>query len=399
MKLEQDRLVPYFQPIIAADTRKIYSYEALGRYIDDDGNVKSLGPFFNDDNIPNEKILEIDHIIRKKALKHFAENAFEELLFVNLKLAWMVRFSGQPEKSPLMNWVKEFGIDPNKIVIEITEEELQADPLISTTAIDHYKNFGFKIAIDDYGNRASDLDRLAMVSPDMIKLDMHYIHQSEKSNYYKEYLHSLTSFAQCVGIEVLYEGVENNNQFDICIEARGRFFQGFHIGVPQKSIFEMQINNKVIKSAFQRPIIILQNNAKRLSLLQSNLDENVNKFLDRRKDFSNIEINSFVTGLCMHLPDYVVRACICNKYGRQISCNFEKHAKGSNMLDYRDKNWIWSRYFQEAANAFAAGRKSYISDVYRDVTSKKELHTYVFFLNEKNFIFLDFDPQRVPFAT
>lgn len=389
MIINPEKIIPYYQPIIAADTRKIFSYEVLGRYIDDEGNVKSLGPIFADNLISDEKLIDIDHVVRRKAMEDFANNLSNELLFINLRLDWLVRYHKNPELAPTIVWAKELGIDFSRIVIEITEEEFNSDQHIFTAIIDYYKKLGCKIAIDDYGNRASDIDRLALVGPDIIKFDMLYVHKSEESGYYQEYLRALTSFAERVGIEVLYEGIENSNQLDICIGSKGRFFQGFYLGKPQPAIKNMQINEKGIVKAFDSPIARLRGKSQHMHNVQNTLDEKIKAFFDNKKQLLIADANHFVSALYAHLPNFVERIYICNELGKQVSCNFEKVSGRVYVVDYRNKNWLWRRYFQDAVKAFIAGRKSYVSGGYRDVTTKKKLYTYVFFANYRTFIFLD----------
>jgi len=69
MNFTPEKITPYFQPILSADSKSVYSYEILGRYIDDNGAVQSLGNFFNDDNTTNEDALRIDRHIRSSQRK------------------------------------------------------------------------------------------------------------------------------------------------------------------------------------------------------------------------------------------------------------------------------------------------------------------------------------------
>ena len=55
-----ERIFPYFQPILSADTGKIYAYEVLGRYSSVDGQVRSLGGFFNDKATTDDEALKAD---------------------------------------------------------------------------------------------------------------------------------------------------------------------------------------------------------------------------------------------------------------------------------------------------------------------------------------------------
>jgi len=242
MKLSSDNIIAYFQPILSAETNSIYSYEVLGRYIDDDKTVKSLGPFFSDRNTSHEEALRVDRIVRRYAMKKYAEEKRNEYLFVNIRLAWLHNFINKPEELPTLQYAQEFGIDPSRIVIEITEEEFNIDDA-HVYVSSYYKKAGCRIALDDYGKNASNIDRLALLQPDIIKINIDYIHKSVESHIYREYLKFLSEFAKSVNIEVLYEGIEDKRQLDICMSSCGKLFQGFFIASPQAVMNNAIINH------------------------------------------------------------------------------------------------------------------------------------------------------------
>ena len=206
MNFSQDNVIAHFQPILSADTKEVYAYEVLGRYVDDDGTVKSLGAFFSDPDTSHEKALEVDRIVRRYAMKKYAEEKRSEYLFINIRLAWLLPYAENPDEMLTLQLAREFGITPEKLVIEITEEEFYASEEYIRSII-HYKKIGCRVALDDYGTRASNIDRLAKIQPDIIKINIDYIHNSEQSYHYREYLRSLAAFADSVGIEVLYEEI------------------------------------------------------------------------------------------------------------------------------------------------------------------------------------------------
>ena len=138
MQISQQNLLPYFQPIISADTNSIYGYEVLGRYIDDDGTVKSLGGFFTDTTKTNDEVLEVDRIIRKKALEAFSLYDENNYIFINMRLAWLCSFGSNPENMPTLVWAREYGIDYSRIVIEITEDEIDQNCDRYIAALSYY---------------------------------------------------------------------------------------------------------------------------------------------------------------------------------------------------------------------------------------------------------------------
>jgi EAL domain-containing protein (putative c-di-GMP-specific phosphodiesterase class I) len=377
----------YFQPIIAADTNKIYSYEVLGRYKDGD-TATSLGDFFS--SAPDEEALKIDRIVRERALRQFAKEGTGEYLFINLRLSWLVQYADRPQELPTIMWAKEFGIDPHKLVIEITEEEFYEDNDDYIKVIAHYKNAGCRIAIDDYGRNASHIDRLASLLPDILKIDMSYIHRSEDSYHYREYLKALTSFAEQVGIEVLYEGIETEKQLDICIASGGRFYQGFLLAEPQPSIRNAIVNNDVFLISTDRFTKSQQNSYSSAINQYEFWDALVESFL--RKNGSELlleDCDSYLYRFCHWLPLHIKRIYVCNRNGNQLSHNLEMDSDNIVWLDYRNKNWAWRVFFREAMAAIDGGRKSYLTNMYRDVSTKEKIHTYVYHIRSDMYLFLD----------
>ena len=395
MEYTTENVIANFQPILCAATNQIYSYEILGRFIDKDGTVKSLGAFFSDANTTDEEALRVDRIVRRKAMEKYVQEKRTEYIFLNIRLAWLENFIDKPEELPTIRWAKELGIDPGKIVIEITEEEFnESDAHINI--LSYYKNEGCRIALDDYGKSASNIERLAFLQPDIIKINIDYIHKSEESYHYREYLKSLAAFAEAVGIEVLYEGIETQRQLEICMSSRGRLYQGFIIARPQASMNNAVINHNVFSTATDGAYNKQYKKFMHTDLLKSYLDSKVNVFLLENPTFysNSEELDRYLSELCNELPE-LIRIYLCNKQGGQITCNYEWNSGEIKRRDYLGNNWAWRGFFHEAMEIFISGGKSGLSSAYRDFTSKKRIFTYFYALTDDIYLFADIN--RMPF--
>jgi EAL domain-containing protein (putative c-di-GMP-specific phosphodiesterase class I) len=383
-----DRIIAYFQPIFSADSNEVYAYEVLGRYMDDDGKIKSLGPFFTDPDVLPEEALGVDRIVRRYAIKKYAEEKRSEYLFINIKLSWLLPFVNKPEEMITLQLAKEFGIAPEKLVIEITEEEFNTDKEYIRSII-HYKKMGCRIALDDYGKDASNIDRLAKLQPDLIKINIDYIHNSEHSYHYREYLRSLSAYADSVGIEVLYEGVETQAQLDICVSSKGRFYQGFLLAVPQASMCNAVVNQSVLSKSIEKAYKAIQQKTIDTDSLKNSVDSRVERFLlENPFDQEKINSNAYLEKLFAELPE-VQRIYLCSRHGVQLSNNVERDFENVVCCDYKNKNWAWRGYFHEIIKAFARGRKSCLSNPYRDFTTKEQMCTYCYAINDNVFLFAD----------
>jgi len=386
MNIPHEKVVAYFQPILSADSKTVYSYEILGRYIDDDGAVHSLGPFFNDPNTTNEEALQLDRLVRRSALKKYAEEKRSEYLFINIRLAWLMQFTDRPDLMLTLKWAEEFGIALEKLVIEITEEEFNASDAY-IRAILHYKGVGCRIALDDYGKSASDIERLAEIKPDIIKINMEYIHSSEKSYHFREYLRSVANFAESVGIEVLYEGIETQEQLDICLALKGRFYQGFLIARPQPSMSDAVINNAVFSESIENLYTVLQDKITKTEAMRKSLDYRVEHFLAENPfDSVKKDYDIYLAKLCEELSN-VRLVYLCDSHGNQLTSNIILHSK--NLATYKNKNWVWRGYFYEALKSVASGEKSCLSDAYHDFSTKDKVRTYSYAVSDDIFLFVD----------
>jgi len=383
MNVSPDKIIAYFQPILSADSKTVYSYEALGRFIDDKGDVQSLGTFFNDPNTSNEEALLVDRVVRRYAMKKYAEEKRDEYLFINLRLAWLAQYTDKPELMLTLKLAEEFGIALKKLVIEITEEEFNAgDAYIQ--AIIHYKSVGCRIALDDYGKSASDIERLAMLKPDIIKINMDYIHRSEKSYHYREYLRSVADFAESVGIEVLYEGIETQEQLNICLSLKGRFYQGFLIARPQSSMRDAIINAAVFSESSENIYIFLQDKITKAEAMRKSLDAQVEHFFAENPfDCEKKDYDMYLAKLYSKLSN-VRLVYLCDSHGNQLSSSEQ-------LAIHKNKNWIWRGYFYEALKSVVTGHKSCISSTYHDFSTKDEVRTYSYAITEDIFLFVDIE--------
>jgi len=388
MNFSQDNVIAYFQPILSADTNGIYAFEVLGRYIDEDGTVKSLGPFFNNPNVSHEEALRVDRIVRRYAIKKYAEEKRTEYLFINIRLAWLMSFAENPEDMLTLKLAKEFGIPNDRLVIEITEEDFNASEEY-LRAIVHYKRAGCRIALDDYGKEASNIDRLAKLQPDIIKINIDYIHNCENSYHYREYLRSLAVFADNVGIEVLHEGVETERQLDICISSKGRFYQGFLLARPQASMINPNTNTFVFSALIATAYNAIQTTVFDMEVLKKSLDIKVEIFLEKNP-FDNEKINDdeYLVKYFNELPE-VIRVYFCNSKGVQLSNNIERQSGDIVCRDYKNKNWAWRGFFHETIKAFIRGRRSCLSNPYRDFSTKDKICTYCYAITDDIFLFAD----------
>ncbi|MCB1321356.1 MAG: EAL domain-containing protein, partial [Leptospiraceae bacterium] len=244
--LELSDVHPFFQPIIDLSDMEIRGYGVLGRRRDKETDRHfSLGPVFHalDPTAPAdmEFIFKLDHHIQAEAFERLRSGDSNTRLFLNIMPAILNHFYPDPRKIAtqfhLREMIDRLGIDPARIVLEITEEEFPGDYETFIQIVQALKHQGFKIAVDDLGAGTNDLSRLAFLMPDIIKIDLNLLHVSRHHASHRQLLMALSFIAHRLGAELLFEGIEEEEELMIALKMGGRFVQGFYFS-PAEADFQ-----------------------------------------------------------------------------------------------------------------------------------------------------------------
>ncbi|MDD3660746.1 MAG: EAL domain-containing protein [Lachnospiraceae bacterium] len=228
--LEKHELFLHFQPQIAAEDRKINGFEALIRW-----NHPTMGLISPGEFIP---IAEQTGLIKPIGLWVFRQ-ACEECMQCDSEEKEQIRIAINLSMEQLreVNIVKQFhkiikeiGIEANKIEIEITESIAFNKEFDVLHVLNELKRVGFLIAIDDFGKEYSSLNRIRSFPVDRLKIDMDFVHGISSGNHKdRAVVKTIIQLAKNLGVKVLAEGVETQEQYQFlkehgCDEMQGFFF-------------------------------------------------------------------------------------------------------------------------------------------------------------------------------
>ncbi len=229
--LEQDRIIPYFQPMRNNTTGKIEKYECLMRMEDEEGLImphRFLEAARQTGYFSHLTIRMIDRCFDyfKDKDARFAVNFSSEDLaqdaFMNL----------------MENKLKSTGIDPARVTFEILEDVSDESESGLFEFTRKLREMGFKIAVDDFGKEFSNFARVMEMKPDFIKIDGSFIRRLDvDSNSYK-IARAIADFAHSMHARVVAEFVHSAAIQDIVQHLRIEFSQGFYIGEPAESILD-----------------------------------------------------------------------------------------------------------------------------------------------------------------
>ena len=120
-------------------------------------------------------------------------------------------------------------VPTNRVVIQIEEGLVEQDKQLAE-AIENYRERGYLIAIDNFGNKKSHIDRLWQFSPNFVKLDPTIIKKAEENDQLKNILPGLIKMIRDIGGEAIVTGIEKQKQLEIAIETGATLLQGPFLG-------------------------------------------------------------------------------------------------------------------------------------------------------------------------
>ena len=226
--IDRDEFTLFYQPIINKD-KKISHSEALLRFTGNDPHINGPGvfiPILEDAGL----IKEIDNMVIRKSfndLEMKIKNSFS--VSINLSTNQLV----DPAYSDfLASFATQHGIEKSRIVLEVTENKLMDNLSAGRENITKLKNCGFTIAIDDFGKGFSSLTYLSELPVDILKMDMVFV-QSVPGDSKKETLsRHIIDLAHSLGLKVIAEGIEQQEQFDFLNSIGCDLFQGYYFARP-----------------------------------------------------------------------------------------------------------------------------------------------------------------------
>ena len=232
--MDEGWLTAYLQPICSAKDGKTASYEALARWQDPEKGLVSPAAF-----IP---VIEKNHLTYYLDMYILCEVVAKlqqwkkrglDLKPVSVNLAH--------EDFEMPNLVEKInalvigaGLSRSLIKIEITERDLSNNTSRLKEQIDQLHSYGFEVWMDDFGSGYSSLNALNDYNFDLVKIDMAFVRHLDDGPLNRLLIPEIAKVAHLLGMKVLAEGVETEEQRDFLQEAGCDLLQGFLFSKPVK---------------------------------------------------------------------------------------------------------------------------------------------------------------------
>jgi diguanylate cyclase (GGDEF)-like protein len=227
--IDEDRIVPLFQPIVDCNTQKIIKYESLMRIKNDDGTY--IAPIHFLDLAKKNKVYhKLTKIMINKTLDIFKNS--NKQVSINLSVEDILN---EETNSYIMKKLKESKIS-NNIVFEIIESEGIENFDEVFKFINDVKRFGAKISIDDFGTGYSNFEYLMKLQVDYIKIDGSMVKNIDVDENSITITQTIVEFAKKMNIETVAEFVCSKDVYDKVLELGVDYAQGYYFGKPKEEI-------------------------------------------------------------------------------------------------------------------------------------------------------------------
>ncbi|WP_447590241.1 bifunctional diguanylate cyclase/phosphodiesterase [Aquipseudomonas campi] len=219
-----------FQPIVSLSERRILGYEALTRGPSNSPLHSPIALFSVARKVG--RLSELELASRKSAFRRFRDLHLTGKLFLNVSPESLLETNHQPGRT--LKLLQDFGIAPERVVIELTEQTPIDDFTLLDTALHHYRAMGFSIALDDLGAGYSSLRLWSELRPDYVKIDRHFIDGIHQDAVKREFVGSILKMAKASRAEVIAEGIELVEELAVLSEMGVDLLQGYLLARPQE---------------------------------------------------------------------------------------------------------------------------------------------------------------------
>jgi len=217
-----------FQPVFSVAHRRAIGYHASLRAHDEHGQQVPSQEVFSQAGRRGD-LLELGRLAESLHLGNFnAFDSHDEWLFLSLHPAALMDTS---YGDALLAGIKALGLQPQRVVLEVSEQA-GGENLRFAEIIDGLRKSGFVIALDGFGAKHSNIDRVWQLRPDIVTLDRSLLTQASRHAHIERVLPGLVSMLHESGQLVLVGGLATERDALIALESNADFVQGTYFARP-----------------------------------------------------------------------------------------------------------------------------------------------------------------------
>lgn len=232
--VKMDRLRVHYQPIVSLASGRVAGFEALVRWLHPKRGYISPAEF-----IPVAEESGLIHDLGKFVLREACRRlkSLQTLYRSRPPLMMSVNLSGiqfqRPDLPTQIEMVlREFGLDPKDLKLEITESAIIEHAEHAGLMIDQFKSQNIRLSIDDFGTGYSSMANLRKFPIDTVKVDQTFVGRMNEDDDCLEIIRATITMAHNLGMDIIAEGVEKPEQVRMLKALGCEYGQGYFFSKP-----------------------------------------------------------------------------------------------------------------------------------------------------------------------
>ncbi|WP_052506993.1 GGDEF domain-containing protein [Desulfonatronovibrio magnus] len=218
-----------YQPIMDFRTNNIIGWEALARGPENSQFHTPLALFdFAEDT---GMLFQLERTCREQAIKSIGPLGRDQKIFLNIHPQTLVDPNFKTGET--MRLLEQNGLTPDNVVFEITERHSTRNFTLFFESLNHYRQQGYMVAVDDLGAGYNGLFSVAEIKPDFIKIDMSLTRGVDSNPAKRALVEAIITFAEKMDAKVIAEGIETRNQLEALVAMGAHSGQGFFLARPE----------------------------------------------------------------------------------------------------------------------------------------------------------------------
>jgi diguanylate cyclase (GGDEF)-like protein len=232
-----DQIRPYYQPIVDLRTRRIVSFESLGRW---HHPVSGLIP--PDVFVPLAEELDLLNLVSGQLFGDACRDAVKWRDDISLSFNFSPsQLNDRRFADAVLTVLKDTGLPPHRLEAEITESAIVADLEATRHAIQTLRKAGVRVVIDDFGTGYSSLYHLYELRFDKLKIDRRFIQELTTTSESQIFMRAIVGLCKGLNLSVTAEGIETEAQAAAAFQHGVQQGQGFLFGkaVPANEVLRL----------------------------------------------------------------------------------------------------------------------------------------------------------------
>lgn len=242
--IKSDQILPYYQPKVRLSDGAVIGFEALLRWQDHHHQIQLPSHIFCAFQ-DYELASRISETMQLKVFEDMTKWQAQGLDIMPISInAAPVEFLRDDYAEKLLERLARFDIPADKVELEITEQSLsERGANYVVRALNVLKDVGIHISLDDFGTGHSSLTRLQDYPVDCIKIDRNFVERLNSDPSALAIVKAITQIGSSISLDVLVEGIENNEQLRTLMNCDCQIGQGFYFYRPMTSHSAQQLLN------------------------------------------------------------------------------------------------------------------------------------------------------------